>query len=69
MNRFISGLTHLTLFKEFAIWNHDYNYYNYQRFGQYVVNKYIKKNQTAPEIFYEENPRIAFDLLYKEVTN
>lgn len=37
------------------------------RFGQYIVNKYLKAGMVCPSIFYEESDPLAFEKIYREL--
>jgi len=63
-SKFNSELTALCLFHEYSEWNRNCATL---RFGQYIINKYLSPDETAPEIFYEENARLAFDMIIKEL--
>jgi hypothetical protein len=69
MNRFLPILTVDVLTLEYDSWV-KYGDRHSLRFGQYMVNKYLKENTgfSCPEIFYEKDEHKARSLIFDDIT-
>ena len=58
------------LTKEYIDWVSKYNNSRNDsdlRFGQYLCSHYLIAGQTAPEIFYEEDPAKVYTLVFNDI--
>lgn len=65
MKRFKKELTVETLNEEYMDWCR--NPLDCLRFGQYMVNTYLRDGISAPDIFYETNTKVAYTKLMHDV--
>jgi len=40
----------------------------HERFGQYMYNRYFNSRGSWPELFYTENTKTAYTIIFKEIT-
>lgn len=64
-NRFKPELTTTVLAKEYADWRR--NEKTQLRFGQTIVNKYLKDDERAPDLFYETDVNFVLCSIIEEV--
>jgi hypothetical protein len=68
MSKFNLSMDHLT--KEYIDWVIKHGVgrdQNDLRFGQYLCNHFLIAGESAPEIFYEEDPAVVFTLVTENV--
>lgn len=68
--RFKESFDLSTLCKLYDYWLHECpsgRNKNDLRFGQYIVNAYLKEGETFPELFYMENMHMAYMIARYEI--
>lgn len=66
MMKFKPTFTAMVLVQEYRAWGMGPRI---ERFGQYLCNRYLEECETFPELFYETDAAMSYNMAFDELLN